>query len=126
MKKSITILTFILLVNLMFAQKEKTIYLQESMKFTYPDMCIKAKIPAIVKVTFDVVNLKAQNIRFETNKQGMFELINEATISNIDSLIFVNDTIGYTLTIDYVLKENVSNNYIEYIEPGHIKAVFKI
>lgn len=119
-------LIFILILKtcFLFAQGNDIIYLQETDNFYYPRICILIGFNAKIKLTFDVQNLKPTNVKVETIEPYKLDYIEEATIGNLDSIIFVNDVKNFGILFEYVVAENISNDYIEYVSQGHIK-VFK-
>ncbi len=125
MRKLIPIAILLIISIPVYSQKDKTIYLPETEEFLYPDLFIKAGIHSKIKATFDVVNLELKNLKLESLDSLGFEIARDVTKSNLDRLVFVNDTVNYSIIFDYVISKKISNNYIEYTEPGYIKAVFK-
>jgi len=125
-KQKMKSLIFILILKscFLFAQSNDIIYLQETENFYYPRICILTGFNAKIKLTFDVQNLKPTNVKVETIEPYKLDYIEKATISNLDSITFVNDVKNFSILFEYVVDENISNDYIEYVSQGHIK-VFK-
>ncbi len=107
------------------AQEGKVIYLPETENLACPDILLKTGLIGKRKVTFDVINLKPVNAIVEKLDSLNFEGIDEKTIGNLDSLVFVNDTTNFSIIFEYLIRENISNNYVEYPYQGLIKAVYR-
>lgn len=122
--KYLTII-FLLISSIIWGQDEGILYLPETEIFNYPQVFIKTQIEAKVKVTFDVKGLIPQNVKAETLDSNKYEIIENMTIGNLDSLIFVRDVNNYSIVFEYVVSDKISNNYVEYLKPGFIRAVFR-
>jgi len=108
--------------------QEKIIYLEEVNDLFYPKVARTIVVELDHKLTFDVVDLKPQNIILTPLQQDTLYnvLLDSSFFQNLDSLTFVNDTTNYSIFFDVEIARNLSRSYVEFVKQGHIRMVVQI
>ena len=107
----------------LFGQTRYDIYLEESPMLDYPQIAKYEDWSVHYQVIIDVINLEPKIIHINCLDSTDYYFFRKVTEENVKKLLFINDVKNYSIYFDYLTSKKISNDYTEYVEPGHIKVV---
>lgn len=111
-----------------FGKYNLNTYLVCDEKMNVPELARKIGLKKVsYKATFDIIDYNPQNINIICldTSEIWFDDFRKATLSNIQQLEFIKDTISYSLIFNYNFSKVINSDYIDFGNQNRLEMYFR-